>query len=156
MTPFATPLHAFPMAIRLFHTLYLLAFTAANVCAQSQTFFPGSVPLAAKTTYLGAYVGISDQSNFARTWPVYPSNPVRCIATRDVRVLIILQQEIVGWAGMVRIDGSNSTYGWLGTVGTNPATVLGLIVTPTRTIWQMRAGTVDLNITFLSPIEVRI
>ena len=61
----------------------------------------------------------------------------------------------MGWSGQVRVDGSNSTYGWLGMIGTNPATVLGLSVTPTRTIWQLRAGKVDLTITFLSPIEVR-
>ncbi|KZV65241.1 hypothetical protein PENSPDRAFT_737823 [Peniophora sp. CONT] len=137
MTPFATPLPVFPMATRLIHTLHLLAFLAASVYAQSQTFFPGSVPLAAKTTYLNAYVGISNQSNFASTWPVFASNP----------------QQVVGWAGLVRIDGSNSTYGWLGRAATTQATVLGLTVTPTRTVWTMRAGTLDLNITFLSPIE---
>lgn len=56
----------------------------------------------------------------------------------------------------MRIDGSNSTYGWLGRIGVQPASVLDLTVTPTRTVWTLRAGKVDLKITFLSPIEVRI
>ncbi|VDC02252.1 unnamed protein product [Peniophora sp. CBMAI 1063] len=137
MNPFATHLPALPMASRLIHTLHILAIFAATVYAQTQTFFPGSVPLAAKSTYLNAYVGISNQSNFARTWPVFSSNP----------------QQVVGWSGQIRIDGSNSTYGWLGMIGTNPVTVLDLTVTPTRTVWSLRAGTVDLVITFLSPIE---
>ena len=77
MNPFALP--AFHMATRLIHILHFLALLVAAVCAQSQTFFPGSVPLAAKSTYLNAYVGISNQSNFARTWPVFSSNPVRSV-----------------------------------------------------------------------------
>lgn len=40
--------------------------------------------------------------------------------------------------------------------GTGEATQQALVFTPTRTSFRLQAGPVDVNITFLSPIEVSI
>ena len=107
MNPFATRLPAFAMASQLTHILHFLALLLATACAQSQTFFPGSVPLAAKSTYLNAYVGISNQSNFARTWPVFSSNPVRGIGLQSIYCLDWMR--VATSCGM----GGTSAHRWL-------------------------------------------
>ena len=59
----------------------------------------------------------------------------------------------LGWAGHVRID--NTTYRWLGQAsGPNSTTLTDTTITPTQTIWTIRAGPMDLTVTFLTPIEV--
>ncbi|THH29207.1 hypothetical protein EUX98_g4981, partial [Antrodiella citrinella] len=63
-------------------------------------------------------------------------------------------QQILGWLGYIRVDGT--TYEWLGdgVPTVNFTTLLGLQMTPTRTIYSLRAGpSMLVNITFLSPIE---
>ena len=60
----------------------------------------------------------------------------------------------MGWAGKIRIDGT--TYAWLGQDGIDnaSATVTDFQITPTRSIFAMQAGPMNLTVTFLSPIEV--
>ena len=64
----------------------------------------------------------------------------------------------MGWAGLIRVDGT--TYNWLGNAATipnvQPTQQLSQILTPTQTIFLVQAGPVQLNLTFLSPIEVRL
>ncbi|PCH43429.1 DUF1793-domain-containing protein, partial [Wolfiporia cocos MD-104 SS10] len=64
----------------------------------------------------------------------------------------------LGWAGYITVNGT--TYRWLGAApglsGVSPileATLANVQVTPTRTIYSVIAGKMNLNITFLSPIE---
>ena len=63
---------------------------------------------------------------------------------------------MLGWRGKIRVDGK--TYSWLGGIDTmDPemnATVTGTLFTPTRTIFTITAGQMNLTVTFLSPIEV--
>lgn len=60
--------------------------------------------------------------------------------------------QIFGWSGYIRVDGSS--FVWLGNL--LPTTNLtNLAITPTRTIFTLQAGPMQLNVTFLSPIEVR-
>ena len=60
----------------------------------------------------------------------------------------------VGWRGKIRIDGT--MFSWMGHDNDSPtANITGLQLTPTRTIYTMQVGPISLNVTFLSPIEVR-
>jgi hypothetical protein len=65
--------------------------------------------------------------------------------------------QILGWSVLVRIDGL--TYSFLGAV--IPSIINGTVndtsitVTPTQTIVAGRAGPMQVNLTFLNPIEVR-
>ena len=62
--------------------------------------------------------------------------------------------QILGWGGLIKIDGL--TYSWLGIPGVGIASNWTKTeVTPTRTILTVQAGPVSLNVTFLSPVEVR-
>jgi hypothetical protein len=57
----------------------------------------------------------------------------------------------------MRVD--DKTFNWLGApaAGIANATVLtGRAITPTKTVITVQAGGMEANITFLSPIEVRL
>ncbi|KAF5389773.1 hypothetical protein D9757_005951 [Collybiopsis confluens] len=67
---------------------------------------------------------------------------------------------ILGWTGLVWVD--NALYTWLGQPGSlmlnngtklNNAAFNGYQVTPTRSILRLTAGNMNINVTFLSPIE---
>lgn len=64
-------------------------------------------------------------------------------------------QNILGWSGKIRVDGS--TYNWMGgDVGPpNSGNVTNVQITPTRSIFTMQAGPMNVTVTYLSPIEVR-
>lgn len=66
-----------------------------------------------------------------------------------------MQHQILGWAGYVRIDGAS--YEWLGAATTygSATNLTATTITPTRTVFTIHAGPMNLNVTFLSPIEVR-
>ncbi|KAJ2937077.1 hypothetical protein H1R20_g6, partial [Candolleomyces eurysporus] len=57
----------------------------------------------------------------------------------------------VGMVNFIRVDGR--LYGLLGTGGGNETTIQATYITATQTIFTLRTGPVDLNLTFLSPIE---
>jgi hypothetical protein len=59
----------------------------------------------------------------------------------------------MGWTGFVRVDGL--TYQWMGMTG-NMTNLTSTVITPTRSIFTIQAGAMLLNVTFLSPIEVRV
>jgi hypothetical protein len=62
--------------------------------------------------------------------------------------------QTLGWAGYIKVDGV--AWHWLGApVPGNASTWLQTEITPTRTIISVKAGPMLLNITFLSPVEVR-
>lgn len=56
----------------------------------------------------------------------------------------------------MRIDGTS--YEWLGTTTEygGATNLTATTITPTRTVFTIQAGPMDLNVTFLSPIEVRL
>ena len=65
----------------------------------------------------------------------------------------------MGWAGSIRVD--NVSYSWLGADAprsdlnfTIPVT--NVQITPTRSIYVMTAGPMNITVTFLSPIEVSV
>ncbi|TFK80597.1 hypothetical protein K466DRAFT_605206 [Polyporus arcularius HHB13444] len=59
----------------------------------------------------------------------------------------------MGWTGKIRVDGA--TFQWMGEDGAADgiATVTDIQITPTRTIFTMQAGPMNLTVTFLSPVE---
>ena len=77
--------------------------------------------------------------------------PSPAVATQ----VIVLQ--ILGWAVLVRIDGL--TYSFLGDQPTSylngTVNVTDTVITPTQTVVAAQAGPMQVNLTFLNPIEVR-
>lgn len=63
---------------------------------------------------------------------------------------------ILGWAGHIRVD-NNITYKWLGDAGSPGGLAFSVLnniqVTATRTVMSITSGPIDLNVTYLSPIE---
>ncbi|KAF7378302.1 hypothetical protein MSAN_00255600 [Mycena sanguinolenta] len=106
----------------------------ASALAQ-QTFFPSAVPLAVRTPTSNCWLDTRNGSNPMTTWPTFWND-----------------QHILGWAGYIKVDGL--TYHWLGSpVPGNASTWIETQVTPTQTILTVQAGPMQLNVTFLSPIE---
>ncbi|KAL0952523.1 hypothetical protein HGRIS_006784 [Hohenbuehelia grisea] len=101
-----------------------------------QTFWPASVPLVLKSPYLQAWLP---------TW--HTINPPAVTAPR-----FWTAEKVLGWGGYMRIDDVN--YQWLGTNGPgNKTSLMNTIITPTQSIFTIQAGPLEVNITFLSPIE---
>ncbi|KAI0030848.1 hypothetical protein K488DRAFT_53350 [Vararia minispora EC-137] len=118
---------------------FLSTFFAVGVYAQS--FNPGAVPLAVRSTYLNAYSLHQTPSRFPSAWPNVNSDPVR-VAGR--------------WSGLLKIDGTLPAYSWLGDVvlpNITASNVSAITLTPTKTVVSMVAGPLNFNVTFLSPIE---
>ena len=73
-----------------------------------------------------------------------------------MKFLISLSQ-ILGWSVLVRVD--NLTYSYLGDVTSNlyngTVNFTSIAITPTQTVVSARAGPMQVNLTFLNPIEVR-
>ena len=65
--------------------------------------------------------------------------------------------QILGWSVLVRVDGL--TYSLLGDVLPNlyngTVNFTSIAITPTQTVFAARAGPMQVNLTFLNPIEVR-
>jgi hypothetical protein len=60
----------------------------------------------------------------------------------------------LGHAGFVRVD--NLVYEWMGMQDKLlRANLTSVALTPTSTRFSMQAASMDINITFLSPLEVR-
>ncbi|EIW62872.1 uncharacterized protein TRAVEDRAFT_99158, partial [Trametes versicolor FP-101664 SS1] len=96
-----------------------------------------SIPLAVRSPYMSVWY-----NNTNGSLPLSESLPI-----------FWGLQETVGWVGRIRVDGR--TYSWMGQDGSAPlsATVTDMQITPTRSIFTMHAGLMNLTITFLSPIE---
>ncbi|KAK7038989.1 hypothetical protein VNI00_010381 [Paramarasmius palmivorus] len=100
-------------------------------------FRPPVVPLAVRSPYFSSWLRTRDDDTVPNAWPKFWS-----------------MNHTLGLAGLARIDGK--PYTWMGAVRTSiskPADVKDIQVTPTRTIFVLEAGNVQLNVTYLSPIE---
>ena len=65
-------------------------------------------------------------------------------------------QAKISWGGKIRVDGL--AYSWMGQydVQNSTANVTDIKITPTRSIFYMQAGPMNLTVTFLSPVEVSL
>ncbi|RPD75338.1 DUF1793-domain-containing protein [Lentinus tigrinus ALCF2SS1-7] len=122
----------------LFHVLLkiLKIFLLFTVAYAQQAFYPASIPLAVRSPYFSIwYNSAAGTRPLPESWPLFWRGP------------------IVGWAGRIRIDGV--TYSWMGGDGiwNSTANVTDIKITPTRTIFTMLAGPMNMTVTYLSPIE---
>ncbi|KAH9996278.1 hypothetical protein BJV77DRAFT_942524 [Russula vinacea] len=119
-------------------SLILTLLLSLNVKAQ-QTFFPPAIPLAVRSPYLTCWDYLTNGSVFGQTWPTTFNNPM-----------------ILGWSVLVRVDGL--TYSFLGDerqAVNGTVNLTNVAVTPTQTVVTARAGPMQVNLTFLNPIEPR-
>ncbi|KIK65828.1 hypothetical protein GYMLUDRAFT_38307 [Collybiopsis luxurians FD-317 M1] len=112
-----------------------------------QSIQPPAIPLAVRSPYLQAYFPFTSTTTPANGSHSYPN--------------FWTTNHTLSWSGFLRVD--NVFYEWIGgpipnIKPSNNATVTPPIfdsyqVTPTRSILSMTAGTMAINVTFLSPIE---
>ncbi|KAH9009211.1 hypothetical protein EDB83DRAFT_2234897 [Lactarius deliciosus] len=100
-----------------------------------QTFYPAAIPLFVRSPYLNCWGYLSDE----------PSNPRISQTTTFSQVLNLVV--------LVRVD--NSTYLFLGNASTVNTTVnlTDVVISPTQTKLIAEAGPMQINLTFLNPIE---
>lgn len=55
---------------------------------------------------------------------------------------------------MIRVDGQS--YRWIGNAASDNTRTVTSEITPSRSIFRLEAGPIQLNVTYLSPIEVRL
>ncbi|THU85437.1 hypothetical protein K435DRAFT_685590 [Dendrothele bispora CBS 962.96] len=103
-------------------------------------FTPSTYPLAVRSPYLNTWVDATGSNGaiLAHDWPKH----------WDLN-------QTMGWCGMARID--NTVWQWLGPPNSSSTikipSIQTSIVTPTRTIFELVAGPMLLNISFFNPIE---
>ncbi|EKM54240.1 uncharacterized protein PHACADRAFT_54337, partial [Phanerochaete carnosa HHB-10118-sp] len=125
--------------------IFVLSILTLVAQAQlSDTLWTSWVPLAVRSPYLSSWMNTtnlrvgSGAPLAPRIWPVFWNNA------------------ILGWAGHIRVD-NDITYIWLGDAGSpaglNSSVLNNIQITPTRTVMSITSGPIDLNITYLSPIE---
>ncbi|KAH9926279.1 uncharacterized protein BXZ73DRAFT_49533 [Epithele typhae] len=102
------------------------------------SFSPASIPLAVRSPYLNMWHAAANGSQpLNNAWPTFWSQT----------------GPDWGWRGQIRIDGA--VYTWLGadSSGSVVPNVVSTEVTPTRSVFVMQAGPMNLTVTFLSPVE---
>ena len=119
-----------------------LPFAQVSASWGTSPLNPPSLPLAIKVPYLNTWIPQgADPSTIPHSQPKFWSTTLA-----------------LGWFAAARVDGQPYTlFG-------NPANLesfavanqSAVIFTPTRTSFLLDTGTVEVNMTFLSPIEVRI
>ncbi|KAJ8076133.1 hypothetical protein PM082_022118 [Marasmius tenuissimus] len=112
----------------------------------SQAFSPSVPPIIARSPYLNTWANLALEKLEPNRWPTFWTG-----------------DHVIGWAGFIRVD--DDVYEWFGESLRNnqynlttekkgdSATLSDVYITPTRTVYTMTAGTVQFNVTFLSPIE---
>ncbi|KAI0267844.1 hypothetical protein BC834DRAFT_870195 [Gloeopeniophorella convolvens] len=127
------PLSPWPIAL-----LSLLLFPIATLAQLNASIAP--LPLEVRTPYMN--YGVSAPQNWN-------------ITTLEVVGAIDAQSFFNGFPGrtaLIRIDGT--TYAMFGDLPDANSTVLrGIQVTPTRTVFSFKVGPMNVDATFLSPIE---
>ncbi|OCH90332.1 DUF1793-domain-containing protein [Obba rivulosa] len=118
--------------------LGLSSFVRLQAPLVNQSSWPNVVPVAVRSPYLNCWLFTQPPGTPFAQWPQFWHYP------------------ILGWVGLARIDGT--TYQWLGdwtakTSSVIRANLTGVQITPTRTMFEFRAGSVNLNVTYLTPIE---
>ncbi|VDC02380.1 unnamed protein product [Peniophora sp. CBMAI 1063] len=117
----------------------LLAAIVPAVSAASWTstpFTPHAIPLAVRSPYLSTWLPQGAGTALNAAWPTFWTG------------------SILGWAGYVKVDGTTYTYLGLPTAtGTTNAVQKSFSFTSTQSQFVLTAGSVDITVTFLSPIE---
>jgi len=145
----------------LFSLFSFLSFFFVSVSAQNVR--PAAIPLAVRSPHFSAWL---HSSNAPNVWPTHwTQDRVRLLCVyRAILSDVDPDSQVLGWAGLVRVDGQ--IFEWLGLTfeggglsltqnqTTKVASLQTVQVTPTRTMMTYDiGGLVSLNVTFLSPIE---
>ncbi|KAJ3931095.1 MAG: hypothetical protein NXY57DRAFT_941060 [Lentinula lateritia] len=124
----------------IFFLFVPLLFVAPARCVDwtSTPFNPPSFPLAVRSPYLSAWLPQGNGSALNDAWPQFWTG------------------QILGWAGFVNVDGTS--YIFLGDASVssasfNKATQKSANFTATQSTFVLSAGSVDLTVRFLSPVE---
>ncbi|KAK0206362.1 DUF1793-domain-containing protein, partial [Desarmillaria ectypa] len=101
-------------------------------------FNPPSVPLAVRTPYLSAWLPQGSGAALNDVWPTFWTG------------------SILGWAGFVKVDGT--AYSFLGSASVpgaifQKATQTRFSFTSTQSTFVLSAGSVELTVSFLSPVD---
>ncbi|KAL1747685.1 hypothetical protein HDZ31DRAFT_80256 [Schizophyllum fasciatum] len=103
----------------------------------AKPFNPASVPLAVRSPYVSTWLPQGEGKALNDAWATFYTGG------------------ITAWAGFVTVDGK--PYAFLGTPSADAdfekATQKSVEITATQSIFVMTAGTVDLTVRFLSPVE---
>ncbi|RDX47956.1 hypothetical protein OH76DRAFT_1405499 [Lentinus brumalis] len=108
----------------------------SSAVAAQRSFFPAAIPLAVRSPHFSVwYQNTAGGQPLPNSWPFFWNGP------------------IIGWAGRIRVD--EVTYSWMGDDGiwNSTAIVVDIQITPTRSIFVMQAGPMNVTVTYLSPIE---
>lgn len=150
------------------HILLALVAQVAPVFAQTgptqwtaNPFNPPSYPLAVRSPYLNSWIPQGNGPAALNTvwpqhWPKVQGN-VRPVLIVSSTCDLTLSSQNLGWYCAVQVDGT--TYRLMGgpsTPAVNTSSQTSVEFTPTRTTYSQRAGPVDVNMTFWSPVEVRV
>ncbi|KAH8977286.1 hypothetical protein EDB86DRAFT_3167651 [Lactarius hatsudake] len=124
--------------------LLILLFFPAHYGRAQQTLFPPAIPLAVRSPYLSCWV---HNDNYTTTLAGLSNTPSTSNPFHKL-----------GWSVLLRIDGS--TYSFMeddlaspGLARKDSVNVTDTIITPTQTLVAARAGPMQVNFTFLNPIE---
>ncbi|KAF5390714.1 hypothetical protein D9757_002684 [Collybiopsis confluens] len=113
-------------------------FLAPARCVVSTPFSPPSFPLAVRSPYLSAWLPQEQDSALNTVWPQFWNG------------------QTLGWAGFLNVDGK--AYSFLGDPNVasatfSKATQKNSSFTSTQSSFVLSAGSVDLTVHFLSPVE---
>ncbi|KAI9287619.1 DUF1793-domain-containing protein [Umbelopsis sp. AD052] len=118
-------------------TVSTMAVSCAALAQYASTIRGPSYPLAVRQPYVSTWLPADSLSG---NWPTFWTGAVK------------------GWEGMIRVDGT--TYEWMGAAsggGSPPVSHVAkqnsVTTTPTQTVFSLTAGPVNVNVTFLSPVE---
>ena len=149
------------MAVIISFLLLLFTFLVSRNARAQQTLFPPAIPLAVRSPYLSTWQYLTNGTIIGRTWPTTFNGSSVCrllyLAGHEISFSLF---QVLGWAVFVRVDGLS--YSFLGDEGLVPGGPLNdsvnltnIVVTPTQTVVTAQAGPMQVNLTFLIPIEVR-
>ncbi|KAI0368349.1 hypothetical protein BV20DRAFT_471147 [Pilatotrama ljubarskyi] len=130
------------MSASLLCLLALLQALLAPGYSQSspaQTFFPASIPLAVRSPYMSVWYNASAGAKpLSESWPLFWG-----------------RSSIMDMQGAIRVD--NQTYIWMGvdhpSTGASNASMTNVQITPTRSIFTMQTGPMNVTVAYISPIE---
>ncbi|KAF9039547.1 DUF1793-domain-containing protein [Hymenopellis radicata] len=117
----------------LFDVLLLLCLGLPAFVIAQGSLWPAALPLAVRSPYLNSYINSVAGTTLPNQWPTFWN-----------------ENRILGWSGWIRVDGT--TYELWGQSGTT-TNLTNVEITPTRTKLSITAGTMNVNVTWLSPIE---
>lgn len=127
-------------------SVFLFALSLIHIVlgqvSSPQAFSRATFPLAVRSPYFSAWQN-STAGDILSSWPSFSAQSAA---------------GALGWQGLIRVD--NSVYRWLGLTtfdpgaSNSPGIYTGVQITPTRTIYTVQAGAMNITATFFTPIEV--